>query len=78
MTSICVFYVIKLFSIERNKFTYLYANNPYHDIYIASRFSSYEEGYARMQEFFEWSDLRRDFDMSKSKVCKVTLIEEEM
>lgn len=73
-----VYYVIKLFSIKHNKFTYLYEANPYYDIYIANRFSSYEEGYARMQEFFQWNELRRDFDMSKSKVCKITLIEEEI
>lgn len=47
-------------------------------IYIADRFSSYEEGLARMQEFFQWNEQRKDFDMNKSKVCKITLIEEEM
>lgn len=36
-----------------NGYTYLYAENPYNVIYIADRFSSYEEGYARMQEFFQ-------------------------
>ena len=73
-----VYYVIKLFSIKHNKFTYLYADNPYYDIYIADRFPSYEEGLARMQKFFQWNGQRKDFDMSKSKVCKITLIEEEM
>lgn len=72
------YYVVKLFSIKFNKYSYLYAENPYKTIYIADRFSSYEEGYARMQEFFEWNKQRKDFDMSKSKVCKITLIEEEM
>lgn len=73
-----VYYVVKLFSIKYKKFTYLYADNPYKVIYIADRFPSYEEGLARMQEFFQRSKLRKDFDMSKSKVCKITLIEEEM
>ena len=73
-----VYYVMKLFSIKYNKFTYLYAGNPYRVVYEATRFSSYEEGYVRMQEFFQWNELRRGFDMSKSKVCKITLIEEEI
>ena len=72
------YYVVKLFSIKYNKFTYLYASNPYRTAYEATRFSSYEEGYARMQEFFEWGWLGKDFDMSKSKVCKITFIEEDM
>ena len=72
------YYVVKLFSIKYNKFTYLYASNPNRTVYEATRFSSYEEGYARMQEFFQWSESRKDFDMNKSKVCKITLIEEEM
>jgi hypothetical protein len=72
------YYVVKLFSIKYNEFTYLYASNPHRDVYEATRFSSYEEGYARMQELFEWGELRKDFDMSKSKVCKITLIEEEI
>ncbi len=78
MISTCVYYVIKLFSIENNKYSYLYAENPYHDVYIADRFSSYEEGYAKMQKFFQWNELRRDFDINKSKVCKITFIEEDM
>lgn len=73
-----VYYVVKLFSIKFNEYSYLYAENPYKAIYIADGFSSYEEGYTRMQEFFQWSESRKDFDMSKSKVCKITLIEEEM
>ena len=73
-----VYYVVKLFSIKYKKFTYLYASNPHRDVYEATRFSSYEEGYARMQEFFQWSESRKDFDINKSKVCKITLIEEEM
>lgn len=74
-----VYYVIKLYSIKFNRYFYLYANNPYKQgIYIADRFSSYEEGYARMQEFFQWSESRKDFDINKSKVCKITLIEEEI
>lgn len=72
------YYVMKLFSIKYNEFTYLYASNPYRDIYEATRFSSYEEGYARMQEFFQWNESRKDFDINKSKVCKITLIEEEI
>lgn len=48
-----------------NGYTYLYAENPYNVIYIADRFSSYEEGYARMQEFFQWNIHRKDFDISK-------------
>lgn len=73
------YYIIKLFSISENRYTYLYANNPYKEtIYIADRFPSYEEGLARMQEFFQWNGQRKDFDMSKSKVCKITLIEEDM
>ena len=72
------YYVVKLFSIKNNKFTYLYEDNPYYDIYIANRFPSYEEGYTRMQKFFQWNGERKDFDMSKSKVCKITLIEEDM
>ena len=72
------YYVVKLFSIKYNEFTYLYASNPHRTVYEATRFSSYEEGYARMQELFKWGDLRKDYDMSKSKVCKITLIEEEM
>lgn len=78
MYSICAYYVIKLFSIKNNKFTYFYENNPYCDIYIANRFSSYEEGYGKMQKFFQWNELRRDFDMNKCKVCKITIIEEDM
>lgn len=74
-----VYYVIKLYSIKFNQYFCLYANNPYKEaIYIADRFPSYEEGYARMQEFFQWNEQRKDFDMSKSKVCKITLIEEDM
>ena len=46
--------------------------------YIADRYTSYEEGYARMQEFFQWNIHRKDFDISKSKVCKITLIEEDL
>lgn len=72
------YYVIKLFCIERNKYTYLYADNPYQVIFYANRYSSYEEGFVRMQEFFQWSESRKDFDVSKSKVCKITLIEEDM
>ena len=71
-----VYYVVKLFSIKNNKFTYLYEDNPYYDIYIANRFSSYEECLARMQKFFQLNSDRKDFDMSKSKVCKITLIED--
>ena len=74
-----VYYVIKLYSIKFNQYFYLYANNPYkRGIYIADRFPSYEECLARMQECFQWNEQRKDFDMSKSKVCKITLIEEEM
>lgn len=73
-----VYYVVKLFSIKYNKFTYLYASNPHRTVYEATRFSSYEEGYARMQEFFQWSESRKDYDINKSKVCKITLIEEEI
>lgn len=72
------YYVVKLFSIEFNKYSYLYANNPYRTIFIASRYSSYEEGFARMQEFFKWGDDRRGFDINKSKVVKITLLEEDM
>lgn len=72
------YYVVKLFSMKFNGYTYLYAENPYKVIYIADRFPSYEEGYARMQEFFQWNVHRKDFDISKSKVCKITLIEEDM
>lgn len=79
MTSACVYYVIKLYSIKFNQYFYLYANNPYKEAdYIADKFHSYEESYARMQEFFQWNEQRKDFDISKSKVCKITLIEEEM
>ena len=78
MSKTNIYYVVKLFSIKFNEYSYLYADNPYKVIYIADRFPSYEEGLARMQEFFQWSKLRKDFDMSKSKVCKITLIEEEM
>ena len=70
------YYVIKLFSIENDKCSYLYSDNPYHDVFEATKFSSYEEGLARMQEFFQWNEERRDFDMAKSKVCKITFIEE--
>ena len=73
-----VYYVVKLFSIKFNEYTYLYVENPYKVIYIADRFPSYEEGYARMQEFFQRNVHRKDFDISKSKVCKITLIEEDM
>jgi hypothetical protein len=72
------YYVVKLFSIKYNEFTYLYASNPHRDVYEATRFSSYEEGYARMQELFEWGWLGKDYDINKSKVCKITLIEEEI
>ena len=72
------YYVVKLFSIKYNEFTYLYASNPHRTVYEATRFSSYEEGYARMQELFEWGWLRKDYDINKSKVCKITLIEEDM
>ena len=68
------YYVIKLFSIIKNRYTYLYANNPYQTIFTANRYSSYEEGFARMQEFFQWGDDRKDFDINKSKVAKITLI----
>ena len=78
MISMCVYYVIKLFSIKYNEFTYLYASNPHRTVYEATRFPSYEEGYTRMQKFFQWNEQRKDFDMSKSKVCKITLIEEDM
>lgn len=78
MYSMCVYYVIKLFSTKNNKFTYLYENNPYYDIYIANRFSSYEEALTRMKIFFRLNSERKDFDVSKSKVCKITLIEEDM
>ena len=77
MYSMCVYYVIKLFSIKY-KFTYLYASNPHRTVYEATRFSSYEEAYGRMQDFFQWDESRKDYDMSKSKVCKITLIEEDM
>jgi len=43
-----VYYVIKLFSIKFNEYSYLYADNPYKVIYIADRFPSYEEGLARI------------------------------
>ena len=72
------YYVVKLFSMKFNRYTYLYAENPYNVIYIADRFSSHEEGYARMQEFFQWNVHRKYFDISKSKVCKITFIEEDM
>lgn len=78
MSKTNVYYVVKLFSIKFNEYSYLYVENPYKAIYIADRFPSYEEGYARMQEFFQWSRLRKDFDVSKSKVCKITFIEEDM
>ena len=78
MIETSVYYVIKLYSIKFNQYFYLYAESPYKAIYIADRFPSYEEGYVRMQEFFQWSGLRKDFDVSKSKVCKITLIEEDM
>lgn len=68
------YYVIKLFCIERNEYTYLYADNPYRAIFIANRYSSYEEGFVRMQKFFQWGDNRKDFDINKSKVAKITLI----
>ena len=78
MTYVCVYYVIKLYSIKFNEYSYLYAENPYNTIYIANKFPSYEEGYTRMQKFFQWNGQRKDFDMNKSKVCKITLIEEDM
>lgn len=78
MYSICVYYVIKLFSIKNNKFTYLYENNPHRSVYEANKFSSYEEGLTRMEKFFRLNSDRKDFDVSKSKVCKITLIEEDM
>ena len=71
------YYVIKLFCIKRNEYTYLYADNPYRAIFIANRYSSYEEGFARMQEFFQWEDNGRDFDINKSKVAKITLTIED-
>lgn len=67
-----------IFFIKYNKFTYLYASNAHRTVYEAIRFSSYEEGYTRMQEFFQWSESRKDYDINKSKVCKITLIEKEM
>ena len=73
-----VYYVIKLFSKKYNKFSYLYADNPYRTVYEANKFSSYEEGLVRMEKFFQLDSDRKDFDSSKSKVCKITLIEEEM
>ena len=60
------YYVVKLFSMKFNGYTYLYAENPYNVIYIADRFSSYEEGYARMQEFFHWTVPREYLDHSHS------------
>ena len=72
------FYVIKLFSTENNKYSYLYENNPYRDVFEANKFSSYEEGLARMEIFFQLDLDRKDFDINKSKVCKITLIEEDM
>ena len=78
MSETNVYYVVKLFSIKFNGYGYLYTECPYKTIYIADRFPSYEEGYARMQEFFQWNRRRKDFDVSKSKVCKITLIEEDM
>lgn len=78
MYSTCVYYVIKLFSIKYNKFTYLYENNPYRTVYEANKFSSYGEGFVRMEKFFRLNSDRKDFDVSKSKVCKITLIEEDM
>lgn len=78
MIEISEYYVVKLFSIKYNKFTYLYASNPHRTVYEATKFSSYEEGYARMQEFFQCSESRKDYDINKSKVCKITLIEEEI
>jgi hypothetical protein len=78
MSKTNIYYVVKLFSIKFNEYSYLYVENPYKTIYIADRFPSYEEGYARMQEFFQWNGQRKDFDMSKSKVCKIILIEEDM
>ena len=77
MKEIIEYYVIKLFCIERNKYTYLYADNPYQVIFYANRYSSDEEGFARMQEFFQWGDNRRDFNINKSKVAKITLIIED-
>ena len=70
--------MVKLFSIKNNKFTYLYESNPYRTVYEANKFSSYGESLARMEKFFQLDSDRRDFDMSKSKVCKITFIEEEM
>ena len=73
-----VYYVIKLFSIENNKYSYLCANNPYYNVFEAKRFSSYEDAFNRMQEFFIWGFDMQNFDMAKSKICKITLIEEEI
>lgn len=78
MYSMCVYYAIKLFSIKNNKYSYLYESNPYKTVYEANKFSSYEEGLTRMKEFFRLDSERKDFDVSKSKVCKITLIEEDM
>lgn len=75
-TNVC--YVVKLFSIKYNKFTYLYASNPYRTVYEANKFSSYEEGLTRMENFFRLNADGKDFDMNKSKVCKITFIEEDM
>lgn len=75
-TNVC--YVVKLFSIKYNKFTYLYASNPYRTVCEANKFSSYEEGLTRMENFFRLNSDGKDFDMNKSKVCKITLIEEDM
>ena len=74
----CIYYVIKLFSIKNNKYSYLYESNPYRTVYEANKFSSYEEGLVRMEKFFQLDSDRKDFDASKSKVCKITLIEEDM
>ena len=78
MYSMCIYYVIKLFSIKNNKYSYLYESNPYRTVYEANKFSSYEEGLVRMEKFFQLNSNRKDFDASKSKVCKITLIEEDM
>lgn len=78
MYSMCIYYVIKLFSIKNNKYSYLYESNPYRTVYEANKFSSYEEGLVRMENFFQLDSDRKDFDASKSKVCKITLIEEDM
>ena len=72
------YYIAKMFSIEHEKYFYLYANNPYQNTsFIADRFETYEECSARMEEFFEWNLNEKEFDKDKSKVCKITFVEEE-